>query len=66
MASQYLQRSEWSTTETSLSHLQDLSKRTNGNKIVPNDTSTVNVNQHHPTDQKNTRQEELTIYQFSI
>ena len=51
--SQHLQMSEWSTTEIYLSHRQDLSKRTNENKIVSNDTCIVDVNQHQSKDQKN-------------
>ncbi|CAF1113662.1 unnamed protein product, partial [Rotaria sordida] len=47
--------SDWSTTETHLSHHQSLSKGTNENKIVPNDSWVVDVNQHHSNDQNNRR-----------
>jgi len=55
MGSQWLQMSDWSTTQTYPSHRQDLSKRTNDNNIVAFDTCTIDVNQHHSNDQKSIR-----------
>jgi hypothetical protein len=62
MNSQSLQRSVWSLTQTYSSHHQDLSKRTNENKIVSYDTRIVNDDQHFTNDQKNRRSKELIIY----
>ncbi|CAF1404823.1 unnamed protein product [Rotaria sordida] len=53
MASQNLQMSDWSTTETYPSHHQGLSKGTNENRIVSNDAWVVDANQHHSNDQSN-------------
>ncbi|CAF1509573.1 unnamed protein product, partial [Rotaria sordida] len=55
MASQNLQMSDWSTTETYPSHHQGLSKGTNESRIVSNDAWVVDANQHHSNDQSNKR-----------
>jgi len=55
MGSQWLQMSEWSTTQTYPSYRQDLSKRANDNKIVSYDTCNVDVNQHSSNNRKKRR-----------
>ncbi|CAF1223307.1 unnamed protein product [Adineta steineri] len=55
MSSQHIQMNAWATANTDLSNRHDLSKSTNGNKTVSNDSGIVDGNQNHSNDQNNKR-----------
>ncbi|CAF3849788.1 unnamed protein product [Adineta steineri] len=55
MSSQHIKMSTWATTDTDLSNRHDLSKSTNDNKTVSNNSGMIDGHQNHSNDQNNKR-----------